>query len=149
MLKYARSSFYFLTSACSFGLSATSQQYFSLRTTSHQQPAGSTFLSEHTSTGHQPPAKRTGRLFGRAPAYNSTNDLTIAPILKICRAANSLEFRPSQCKLVELSQGSSTGDLWCGATTAHVEWNYGVEHDHFHELPMTVNHNFRKAQEKC
>jgi hypothetical protein len=27
---------------------------------SHQQPANSTFLSEQTSTGHQPPAKRTG-----------------------------------------------------------------------------------------
>jgi hypothetical protein len=32
--------------------------------TSHQQPANSTFLSEQISTGHQPPAKRTGcRLF--------------------------------------------------------------------------------------
>jgi hypothetical protein len=28
--------------------------------TSHQQPTSSTFLSEQTSTGHQPPAKRTG-----------------------------------------------------------------------------------------
>jgi hypothetical protein len=28
--------------------------------TSHQQPASSTFLSEQTSTSHQPPAKRTG-----------------------------------------------------------------------------------------
>jgi hypothetical protein len=35
---------------CLFGLSATSQQ----------QPANSTFLSEQTSTSHQPLAKRTG-----------------------------------------------------------------------------------------
>jgi hypothetical protein len=28
--------------------------------TIHQQPASSTFLSEQISTGHQPPAKRTG-----------------------------------------------------------------------------------------
>jgi hypothetical protein len=41
--------------ACSLGLSATSQQYFSLKT--NQQPASSTFLSEQTSTSHQPPAK--------------------------------------------------------------------------------------------
>jgi hypothetical protein len=27
---------------------------------SHQQPANSTFLSEQTSTSHQPPANRTG-----------------------------------------------------------------------------------------
>jgi hypothetical protein len=33
--------------ACSLGLSAASQQYFSLRT--NQQPASSTFLSEQTS----------------------------------------------------------------------------------------------------
>jgi hypothetical protein len=39
------------------GLSATSQQYFSLRT--NQQPANSTFLSEQTSTSYQSPAKRT------------------------------------------------------------------------------------------
>jgi hypothetical protein len=44
--------------ACSLGLSATSQQYFSLRT--NQPPASSTFLSEQISTSHQPPAKRTG-----------------------------------------------------------------------------------------
>jgi hypothetical protein len=47
----------FLFTACSFRLSATNQQYFSLRT--NQQPASSTFLSEQTSTSHQPPAKRT------------------------------------------------------------------------------------------
>jgi hypothetical protein len=45
---------------CSLGLSVTSQQYFSL--TTNQQPASSTFLSEQTSTSHQPPAKRTGYL---------------------------------------------------------------------------------------
>jgi hypothetical protein len=57
----------------SFGLSATSQRYFSLRTnqppatstflseqTSHQQPVNSTFLSEQISTSHQPPTNRTG-----------------------------------------------------------------------------------------
>jgi hypothetical protein len=46
--------------ACSFGLSVTSQQYFSLRT--NQPPAISQqyFLSEQISTSHQPPAKRTG-----------------------------------------------------------------------------------------
>jgi hypothetical protein len=43
---------------CSFGLPATSQQYFSLRT--NQPSATSTFLSEQTSTSHQPPTKRTG-----------------------------------------------------------------------------------------
>jgi hypothetical protein len=31
--------------------------------TSHQQPASSTLLSEQTSTGHQPPANRTGCKF--------------------------------------------------------------------------------------
>jgi hypothetical protein len=31
--------------------------------TSHQQPASSTFLSAQTSTGHQPPAKRTGWMY--------------------------------------------------------------------------------------
>jgi hypothetical protein len=31
--------------------------------TSHQQPASSTFLSEQTSTSHQPPANRTGCRF--------------------------------------------------------------------------------------
>jgi hypothetical protein len=33
---------------------------FLSKQTSHQQPASSTFLSQLTSTGHQPPAKRTG-----------------------------------------------------------------------------------------
>jgi hypothetical protein len=37
---------------CSFGLSATSQQYFSLRT--NQQSVSSTFLSQQISTSHQP-----------------------------------------------------------------------------------------------
>jgi hypothetical protein len=37
---------------CSFGLSATRQQYFSLR--KNQQSACSTFLSEQISTSHQP-----------------------------------------------------------------------------------------------
>jgi hypothetical protein len=37
---------------CSFGLSATSQQYISL--TTNQPPATSTLLSEQTSTSHQP-----------------------------------------------------------------------------------------------
>jgi hypothetical protein len=37
---------------CSLSLSATSQQYFSLRT--NQQPVSSTFLSEQISTSHQP-----------------------------------------------------------------------------------------------
>jgi hypothetical protein len=39
---------------CSLGLSATSQQYFCLRKTRHQQPVSSIFLSEQTSTSHQP-----------------------------------------------------------------------------------------------
>jgi hypothetical protein len=39
--------------ACSFGLSATSQQYFSLRKTSHQQSVNSTFLSEKPATSNQ------------------------------------------------------------------------------------------------
>jgi hypothetical protein len=45
---------------CSLGLSATSQQYFFLRI--NQPPATSQkyFISEQTSTSHQPPAKRTG-----------------------------------------------------------------------------------------
>jgi hypothetical protein len=52
-----------LQPTASFGLSATSQQYFSLRTTdntflseqpSHQQPANNTFLSEQISISHQP-----------------------------------------------------------------------------------------------
>jgi hypothetical protein len=49
--------------ACSLGLSATSQQYFSQNepaTSNQPQPASSTFLSEQTSTSHQPPAYRTG-----------------------------------------------------------------------------------------
>jgi hypothetical protein len=43
--------------AGSLGLSATSQQYFSL--TTNQPPASSTFLSEQISTSHQQPAKRS------------------------------------------------------------------------------------------
>jgi hypothetical protein len=43
---------------CSLGLSATSQQYFSLRT--NQQPASSTFLSEQISTSHQPNEQAVG-----------------------------------------------------------------------------------------
>jgi hypothetical protein len=31
--------------------------------TNHQRPAIRTFISEQTSTIHQPPAKRTGRMF--------------------------------------------------------------------------------------
>jgi hypothetical protein len=47
-------------SPCSLGLSATSQQYFSLRT--NQPPATSQqyFLSKQISTSHQQPAERTG-----------------------------------------------------------------------------------------
>jgi hypothetical protein len=44
--------------ACSFGLSATSQQYFSLRT--NQPPATSQQYFSLTANQHQPPAKRTG-----------------------------------------------------------------------------------------
>jgi hypothetical protein len=44
--------------ACSLCLSASS--IFLSQQTSHQQPVSSTFLSEQTSTSHQPPAKRTG-----------------------------------------------------------------------------------------
>jgi hypothetical protein len=50
---------------CSFGLSTTSQQYFSLRT--NQPPAISqqyfslgTNQHQPSATSHQPPAKRTG-----------------------------------------------------------------------------------------
>jgi hypothetical protein len=56
-------SFLFEQTACSLGLSATSQQYFLSEQTSHQQPASSTLLSEQTSTSHQPPANRTGSEF--------------------------------------------------------------------------------------
>jgi hypothetical protein len=45
---------------CSFGLSATSQQYFSLRTNQPPATSQSTFLSQQISTSHQPPAKRIG-----------------------------------------------------------------------------------------
>jgi hypothetical protein len=38
---------------------------------SYQQPASSTFLSEQTSTGDQPPAKRTGWLSPYLPAPSS------------------------------------------------------------------------------
>jgi hypothetical protein len=48
----------FVSTACSLGLSATGQLYFSLRT--NQPPANSTFLSAQISTSHRPPAKRTG-----------------------------------------------------------------------------------------
>jgi hypothetical protein len=46
-------------SPCSFGLSATSQQYFSQNksATNNQPPV---LLSEQISTSHQLPAKRTG-----------------------------------------------------------------------------------------
>jgi hypothetical protein len=43
---------------CSFGLSATSQQYFSLRTNQASATSQQYFLSEQTSTSHQPLAKR-------------------------------------------------------------------------------------------
>jgi hypothetical protein len=53
---------------CSLGLSATSQQYFSL--TTNQQPASSTLLSEQTSTSHQPPAtSQPNRLKARVQFY--------------------------------------------------------------------------------
>jgi hypothetical protein len=37
---------------------------FLLKQTNHQQSANSTFLSEQIRTSHQPPAKRTGRVYG-------------------------------------------------------------------------------------
>jgi hypothetical protein len=46
--------------ACSFGLSATSQQYFSLRTNQPPTIGQQYFLLRKISTSHQPPAKRTG-----------------------------------------------------------------------------------------
>jgi hypothetical protein len=45
---------------CSLGLSATSQQYFSLRTNQPQATSQQYFSLRKTSTSHQPPAKRTG-----------------------------------------------------------------------------------------
>jgi hypothetical protein len=41
-------------------ISVLSPVTFLSEQTSHQQPASNTFLSEQTSTSHQPPAKRTG-----------------------------------------------------------------------------------------
>jgi hypothetical protein len=52
---------------CSFGLSATSQQYFSLGTINYRQPSNSTSLSEQTSTSHQPTDK-----LGRRKRWRST-----------------------------------------------------------------------------
>jgi hypothetical protein len=63
---YIRDMYFDSQPPCSFGLSATSQQYFSLRTKrpavlfSQNKPASSTFLSEQINTSHQPSAKRTG-----------------------------------------------------------------------------------------
>jgi hypothetical protein len=57
----------------SFGLSATGQQYFSLRT--NQPPTNSTFLSEQTNTIHQPPAKR------REPG-SSSRFLNYIPVIR-------------------------------------------------------------------
>jgi hypothetical protein len=60
--------------ACSLGLSATTQQYFSLGT--NQPPASSTLLSEQISTSHQSPANRTGcRLL---PAEGSTSPYSVS-----------------------------------------------------------------------
>jgi hypothetical protein len=47
-------------SPCSLGLSATTQQYFSLRT--NQPPATSQQYFSLKTNQHQPPAKRTGCL---------------------------------------------------------------------------------------
>jgi hypothetical protein len=47
-----------LSDACSLGLSATIQQYFSLRT--NQPPATSQQYFSLRTSQHQPPAKRTG-----------------------------------------------------------------------------------------
>jgi hypothetical protein len=49
---------------CSLGLSATSQQYFSLRT-NPPPPTNQQYFSLRTNQ-HQPPAKRTGCKPGRA-----------------------------------------------------------------------------------
>jgi hypothetical protein len=48
--------------ACSLGLSATSQQYFSLRTNQPLATSQQYSSLRQTSTSHQPPANRTGSL---------------------------------------------------------------------------------------
>jgi hypothetical protein len=68
---------------CSFGLSATS--IFLSEQTSHQQSGSITFLSEqistnHLSTNHQPPVKRTG-----SPCYEKY-------LLPFCTAAGLLKL---------------------------------------------------------
>jgi hypothetical protein len=51
---------------------ATNQQYFSLRT--NQTPATSTFLSEQTSTSHEPPTNPTRWQLTTTPSFNGFAD---------------------------------------------------------------------------
>jgi hypothetical protein len=66
------------SSSCSYGLSATSQQYFSPQT-SHQQSVSSTFLSEQISTSHQPneqaACRSIDRWIDRPGCYSSCRQL--------------------------------------------------------------------------
>jgi hypothetical protein len=78
--------------ACSFGLSATSKQYFSLRI--HQQPVSSTFLSEQTSTSHQhQPNERAGIHFNRGlTGSKGAVDPTATSVVAIVKARSRTQF---------------------------------------------------------
>jgi hypothetical protein len=60
----------FQPTPCSLGLSATSQQYFSLRI--NQPPTLFSWNKPASGTSHQPPAKRTGRNCGDVVLFTRT-----------------------------------------------------------------------------
>jgi hypothetical protein len=75
---------------------------FLSKQTSHQQPASSTFLSQQISTSHQPPAKRTGWLFGR---QGSAEIKLISEKCKLCTqtlstGSNTNAFKSSPIKSI-------------------------------------------------
>jgi hypothetical protein len=76
---------------CSFGLSATSQQYFSLRT--NQPPATSQQYFSLRTNQHQPPAKRTDRKefdFCRQSCSPNSGSIWSSPVG--CVHADIVEF---------------------------------------------------------
>jgi hypothetical protein len=78
-------------------LSATSQQYFSLRTnvTSYHQPTSSTFLSKQISTSHQPNEQAASQFYR---AFASFGQKTVATLFTGADFLSPLFFSLSQPK---------------------------------------------------
>jgi hypothetical protein len=114
---WARYLFAYLSS-CALGLSAISQQYFSLRT--NQQSATSTFLSQQISSSHQQPAKRTGCMYlvGQVPS-------PLLLLLGIVEHASehlaaSLASRPFH---VVLASSADAGSTALAMQKLHTNWS--------------------------